>query len=120
MPFLHQGRTRRGVDCVGLVIVVLQELKLFDRSYDNRSYGRLPTCGLLDQEMDRALLRADRAAPGAVVGVRWSTELAHVAICTGETIVHAYEKRGLVVEHGYRGAWVQRTCGIWTHPGIEP
>lgn len=40
-PFKHQGRTRRGVDCVGLVSCVARELGL--SSYDSTHYSRRPS-----------------------------------------------------------------------------
>jgi len=36
----HQGRTRHGIDCVGLVVVVCRELGISD--YDSMAYGRDP------------------------------------------------------------------------------
>ena len=40
-PFLHQGRTRHGLDCVGLVIRVAHDLGLSD--YDIDHYARAPS-----------------------------------------------------------------------------
>lgn len=40
VPWRHQGRSRAGVDCVGLVVVVCQGLGLSD--YDSTVYGRDP------------------------------------------------------------------------------
>ncbi|MGE4043596.1 MAG: C40 family peptidase [Acetobacteraceae bacterium] len=40
VPWRHQGRSRAGVDCVGLIVVVCQSLGLSD--YDSCVYGRDP------------------------------------------------------------------------------
>jgi cell wall-associated NlpC family hydrolase len=40
VPWRHQGRSRAGVDCVGLIVVVCRELGLSD--YDSTVYGRDP------------------------------------------------------------------------------
>jgi len=40
VPWRHQGRSRAGVDCVGLIVVVCQGLGLSD--YDSTVYGRDP------------------------------------------------------------------------------
>ena len=40
VPWRHQGRTRQGVDCAGLVVLVGRELGLAD--YDTTAYGRRP------------------------------------------------------------------------------
>lgn len=41
VPFKHQGRTRNGVDCVGLVVVVCRALGV--SSYDSTVYSRRPS-----------------------------------------------------------------------------
>src|SRR4051812_45789055 len=38
--WVHQGRTRHGVDCVGLIVNVCWKLGITD--YDFKSYGRVP------------------------------------------------------------------------------
>ena len=38
VPWRHQGRTRQGVHCAGLVVLVGRELGLAD--YDTHAYGR--------------------------------------------------------------------------------
>lgn len=47
VPFRHRGRTERGLDCVGLLAVVAQELGV--DIHDVRLYGREPTAALLAQ-----------------------------------------------------------------------
>lgn len=39
-PWRHQGRSRSGVDCVGLVVMVCKGLGISD--YDSTTYGRDP------------------------------------------------------------------------------
>lgn len=38
VPWRHQGRSRAGVDCAGLVVLVARALELAD--YDSTAYGR--------------------------------------------------------------------------------
>ena len=38
VPWRHQGRTRAGIDCAGLVVLVARDLGLTD--YDSTAYGR--------------------------------------------------------------------------------
>jgi hypothetical protein len=57
--------------------------------------------------------------PGALVVIAWTKLAAHVAVFTGETLIHAYESVGRVVEHGYRGRWIRMTHSAWALPGVE-
>ncbi|HOW94117.1 MAG TPA: NlpC/P60 family protein [Mycolicibacterium fallax] len=118
VPFQHQGRTRRGTDCVGLVIVVARELGLIPKDFERRDYGRLPTRGELEAKLQQHLAPADRPIPGSIVAIRWNASIAHVAVCTGGTLIHAYEKVGRVVEHGFRGRWVRMVDSTWLVPGV--
>jgi cell wall-associated NlpC family hydrolase len=38
VPWRHQGRTRAGLDCAGLIVMVARDLALSD--YDSTAYGR--------------------------------------------------------------------------------
>jgi cell wall-associated NlpC family hydrolase len=117
VPFRHQGRSERGIDCVGLPIVVCQSLGLLDQRFDVAAYGRLPSGELVDRL--RAHCRPiPGAVPGALIVIAWTKIAAHVAICTGETMIHAYESVGRVVEHGYRGRWIRLTHSTWGLPGL--
>lgn len=118
VPFRHQGRDYGGIDCVGLPIVVGQSLGLFDQRLDISNYGRLPT-GELTERLREHCRPLPAAVPGALVVIAWTTLAAHVAVCTGHTLIHAYESVGRVVEHGYRGRWVRMTHSVWGLPGVE-
>jgi cell wall-associated NlpC family hydrolase len=117
VPFRHQGRSRGGIDCVGLPIIIGQSLGLFDQRFDVANYGRLPS-GELDVRVQDHCLPATAAAPGTLVVIAWTKVAAHVALCTGETLIHAYESVGRVIEHGYRGRWIRLTHSIWRLPGV--
>ena len=108
VPFLHQGRSRNGVDCVGLPIVVLHDARRLPPTLKLRDYPRaaLPT-GNLEQHF-LALLHpaARRTCPAVSLRFKWQRTLAHVAIYTDtDTLIHALETHGRVIEHGFRGMW---------------
>lgn len=117
VPFRHQGRSRRGIDCVGLPIVVGQSLGLLDQQFDAATYGRLPS-GELVERVKAHCRPLTAATPGALLVIAWTKVAAHVAICTGPTIIHAYEAVGRVVEHSYRGRWIRMTHSAWALPGV--
>ena len=117
VPFRHQGRSALGIDCVGLPIVVCQNLGLLPPSFNIANYGRLPS-GELAMRLVEHCIPLDRAQPGSLIVIAWTKIAAHVAICTGETMIHAYESVGRVVEHGYRGRWIRLTHSVWRLPGV--
>jgi cell wall-associated NlpC family hydrolase len=117
VPFRHQGRNRAGIDCVGLPIVIGQSLGIFDQRFDVANYDRLASPQLAARVREHCT-PAPEAAPGTLIVIAWSKIAAHVAICTGETMIHAYESVGRVVEHGYRGRWIKLTHSIWRLPGV--
>ena len=118
VPFLHQGRNRAGVDCIGLVICVAQRLELIAANFERTDYGRLATRGELSSKITEHCVRLGRPTPGCLLALRWNRETAHVAIFDGVNIVHAYEGAGRVIEHGYRGRWIKFTDSAWALPGV--
>lgn len=117
VPFRHQGRDYSGIDCVGLPIVVGQSLGLFDQRLDIANYGRLPT-GELIERLREHCRPLPAVVPGCLVVIAWTKLAAHVAFFTGETLIHAYQSVGQVVEHGYRGRWVRMTHSVWGLPEV--
>lgn len=118
-PFLHQGRTWDGVDCIGLVVAVCKNVGVLAPDFDTGIYGRMPANDMLQARIANHCTRLDTALPGSLLVIKWTREASHVAICTGETMIHSYERMGRVVEHGYRGRWVKMTSSAWAFPGID-
>src|SRR5262245_43046163 len=83
VPFLHQGRSRLGTDCVGLPILVLQELGCLPKDFEITDYARQPSQGILAKRIMAYCTPLPKPVPGSLVTIRWKKELAHVAICTG-------------------------------------
>jgi cell wall-associated NlpC family hydrolase len=113
----HQGRSRAGVDCIGLVIKVAQALNL--STFDIIDYSRQP-----DPATMRALL-AEHMQPvtnpqiGDVLLMRFEKEPQHVAIVTDIGIIHAYAQVRRVVEHRLDSVWQGRVVGAYQFKGIE-
>lgn len=117
-PFHHQGRSHGGVDCVGLPIVVAKSLNLIPSRYDTENYSRLPT-GEIVPRVRELCTQIPVAIPGSIIVIAWTTVAAHMALCTGPSLIHAYETLGKVVEHGYRGRWLRITHSAWAVPGVR-
>lgn len=122
VPFKHRGRSRRGVDCLGLLSVSLAEAGHVPQQ-DERLYGRLP-------EPDGAKLRAalcdhfgdpiplDRMTPGCVVYMRWHRRPNHVAIVGdyylgGLSLIHSLAEADHVVETRLADPWPRRILEAW-------
>ena len=115
-PWLHQGRNRYGVDCIGLVLVTAWALGLTD--YDVKGYGRVPDADFLRAECERLMVRVNEPQPGDVYLMRFKREPQHLAIATGRGLLHAYAGAGRVVETSLPQQWRERIVGAYSVPGV--
>jgi cell wall-associated NlpC family hydrolase len=132
----HQGRLkadpprhRGGVDCLGLLAGVAQELDLRDgkgvalATFDRTDYAHC-VAGEPLRETLRGLLREKKAgelAPGDVVLFALDRAPQHLAIASraasgeaGWHMVHAYATARGVVEHRLDDAWRARIVALFT------
>lgn len=123
--FLHQGRTRAGMDCIGLVLNVGWELGFLPREYDVQGYSRIPD-GRLFAECDRMLKRIPAPAYGGVLVMRFDIEPQHLAF-VGEydghpTVIHALwnrdRKQSKVLETRLSSDLRSKIVGCFDVPGI--
>ena len=122
--FAHQGRVKRtaqhkgGVDCLGLLVGVAQELDLRGAggvafaAVDERDYSHMPDVARLHEVLSGQLLRVDTLAPGDVVMLRVDDRPQHLAIVSdqpsGLGLIHAYAPARAVVEHALDEWWRAR------------
>lgn len=100
-PWKHLGRSRRGVDCVGLVIAVADELKFTPPDLEVPVYGRQPD-GTLLSYFDRYMVRIGLSdiRDGSVVIFSYYGSPYHAGIVTdgkSRAIMHAYAAQRKVV-----------------------
>lgn len=119
VPFKHQGRSRSGLDCAGLIVHVAATLGL-DYA-DHGGYSRSPSNGLLESALDGqpCLERVARRQPGDVLLMRFTGEPQHLGIFTGETLIHSYANVGKVCEHRVDEAWARRIVRAYRFVGVE-
>ncbi len=111
-PYRHQGRSRSYVDCIGLIVCVGADLgETIEAPFD---YTDSPSGKML---MDRSRVQfnevTDRTAPipGDIMALwGWNrNEPQHFAIAADygsrPTMIHAFSKRGQVVEHDIDPFW---------------
>lgn len=103
VPWRHLGRSRTGVDCLGLVIVVARATGLVADDFDFTGYGRLAD-GTMLRELRRYMYRINPrdALSGDVLAYRAATQPRHVGIVAAHggvsTLVHAKAGHGVVLE----------------------
>lgn len=124
VPFRHQGRSYRGLDCLGLLSMAFQDMGLTVR--DRTDYSREPNLIEMKAALDGQLIRVPREdgyRPGVVALFRDDFWL-HTGFLTGpKSFIHARGPEGIgpgVVEHILdTQSWVPRLMRMWRHPEME-
>lgn len=118
--WLHQGRSDRGIDCVGLLVVPSIALGILTPDQDVANYPRQPEgeqlAALLHQHC-RRLADWKAAQPADILAIKFSDQPQHVAIVTaphhpqwGFHVIHAFgnsEMGGSVIEHRLDDVWLK-------------
>ena len=97
-PWVHQGRARHGVDCIGLVVMAAADCGL-DVTMD-ATYGHTQAYW---QAKPLLLEFCERVSGGGegIVALYKNTSILHVGVLTeSNTVVHAFGPAGRVVESG--------------------
>jgi cell wall-associated NlpC family hydrolase len=120
-PFRHLGRAPgKALDCAGLAVSVAGA---FGLSVDDRdAYGRTPANGLLETMLDAqpGLVRVTRQPQaGDLLLMRFKGDPQHIAICGGDTIIHAWMTVGKVAEHRFTDQWKSRVVRVYEFSGVE-
>lgn len=108
-PYRHQGRGPQ-YDCLGLVIAAVREAG-FDM-IDRRDYAQDPGDELIPY-LDAQLSRVSNPEPGDILALRFSRIPTHLAIWTGESLIHCHSRVGKVTEHGMDRKWQRRIHSVW-------
>jgi cell wall-associated NlpC family hydrolase len=122
LPFAAKGRDRAGLDCWGLVRLVLAErfgrvLPIWSEGYDQiepnpKTAAHLAACA---QTLPR--LSPAEALPGDVLLFRIGGELAHVGVDIGEgRMLHIHEGINVCIERWQGPRWQPRIEGAY-RPG---
>ncbi|MFN4282368.1 MAG: C40 family peptidase [Alphaproteobacteria bacterium] len=112
VPWRHQGRSRAGIDCVGLVVQVARALDLAD--YDHTAYGRRAQGqGFVEHfraNMDGIAISA--AQPGDVLVFADQAYPCHCGFLSERLghahLIHAHALRRKVIEEPYAGEWLAK------------
>lgn len=99
-PFKHQGRDKNGLDCIGIIVVPLLDLNMINKDEDSTKYKRY---GLSANLIKILLKYCDEVDKNSLVAgdiLLFSKQNSqHLAIYTGDGIIHSNNLVGKVVEH---------------------
>jgi cell wall-associated NlpC family hydrolase len=124
-PWVHQGRSRQGLDCLGLASLVARNTRGY--TFDVLNYQAQATDETMLQLCRQHMLPVPAVArqPGDVVVIRYGNQR-HMAIVgdhpvVGElTLIHASSVHGRVVEHRLDSRWARICIGtfrLYDHRG---
>lgn len=124
VPWMHQGRSASGMDCIGLLAAVGRRLGC--DVPDDAAYGRVPNGEQLLSEMRQYLLAepiGTRPQPGHMVALRVGLQPHHVGVIGdyrhgGLSLIHGNSKAGCVTEHRLTPAWVAAIVELYRAPGV--
>lgn len=132
-PFRHRhARLDRGVDCVGLVRGVADNLGAISITAEDwrpfELYSRTPNPEKMGEAMAQFLIAAevsplDLAPDAHIAWMQWREGLPmHLGFAATfedrRTIIHATESIGQCVEHDFSDLWRARVHSWWKLPGV--
>lgn len=127
VPFVHQGRSKQGVDCAGLILCALQDCGWEAQGLTAvlTEYGRMPDTGTVKEALMQECVSVEfeDLQVGDLVGFGWrvgSGEAVHLAIVTDvqpeqTLILHNHYLMGnrKVSEHGLDDTWQGRMVAAY-------
>jgi cell wall-associated NlpC family hydrolase len=119
--YRHQGYSRVGMDCWGLVRVTLAAFDLFPSGMPlPERYGGRPDRTTVDN-VERFGIRQAKPTQGCLVLISWPRDPypTHLGFFADGNLIHSYARSGKVVEHGYRAPWTRLTHGFYGLPGVQ-
>lgn len=121
--FRHQGRTLRGMDCIGLLVWSARAAGI--EVTDRTDYGRMPTAARKLAENLTAHFGApvfgkatpEQLQPGDIIAFDWGSGEAHVGIVGdhphGVSVIHNHADSRHVIEHRIDATVAARISGVW-------
>lgn len=124
VPFLHQGRSRAGVDCIGFILCVGAQTGRVSKNFERADYGRMADTDELIRKIKHYCEEIPGPELGCLMTMSWGSFPRHSAIYAGESkrgeprMIHCYGRKGIqkVVEHNWTGPWPKVTTGFFRVP----
>lgn len=110
IPWVHLGRGKQGLDCVGLL---LEYAKIYGFKYDTSAYPEIPVDDTMLREFQTNLREVDEIYTETILAFRVGRFVAHCGISyyrNGELwLLHTDKSHGKSVTHPI-GRWENRIC----------
>ena len=114
VPFRHTGRSSTGVDCVGLIICVCNDLGYIN--WDTKDYSITMPTGFLRNTLSQFAYNVDDQTMqlGDLILFTICGYEQHLAIYTGNNnMIHSYQSAKCVAEHNIDKKWYSRKTGVF-------
>ena len=113
----HQGRSIKGLDCVGLFEMTGRQL-----GYDitlPTNYDRSPNPVDLEAGLEQYCFRIDpsKRLQGDLAVIRFDNQRTHLIMFTDAGVIHSSAQSRRVVEHCLDDEWVRRIVSVWRFRG---
>lgn len=115
--FQHQGRSRSGMDCAGLVVC---SARMCGRAIEDfTAYGRDPHDGELESHLRRVFGDpVEDIRPGDIPAIDYKGAIRHVGIAGeyvhgGLSLIHTSHFTGCVTEHRIDDRWMRRIRQVY-------
>jgi cell wall-associated NlpC family hydrolase len=122
--WLHQGRSREGIDCVGLVVVVRRALDIGND--DLAGYPREPDGSFMSHFFGAGGVRVGilKAQPADLLLFRDARSPCHVGIITARQgdlmhMIHAHATHHKVIEEPVIHEWQRKWVAAFQMPGLD-
>jgi cell wall-associated NlpC family hydrolase len=123
IPFKELGRDRHGVDCYGLVRLVLWEVfKVATSDFRDYHISEREDCAAVIKQASGTpeWEKVNHPQPGDVILLRLMGFPTHCGIYVGNgEMLHASETDGVRLERLNSPAWSRRVCGMYRHRGMR-
>lgn len=116
-PFRHQGRSRKGVDCIGYLAASANRFGANVELPTDYSLDVDPVRFKNDLKKHFEEIPLSRAIWGDLIVVRYQGKSTHLVLRTPEGIIHASRQYRKVVEHGFEGDWKRGAIMAFRLPG---
>jgi cell wall-associated NlpC family hydrolase len=126
--FHFAGRIRKntnnsgGIDCIGLVIKVGEEINASFGgknivSYDYLTYSKYPNFGEMRDFLDKYFIKISAATIkiGDLAYFNFTNSLEHIAIVSDRGIIHCYLEARSVTEHELNSYWEEKIIGFYRY-----
>ena len=121
VPYRHQGRTRQGLDCLGLIELTALLCGLTQSFIAETNYSRQASYKL-QQGFETYCSKLDKLQHGSIALFTIHGMPFHCGIIgtdNGLGLIHAYENVGCVREHQLISWWEKKIDSIYGFPKVD-